>query len=245
MNSAVTHISPDLFEDLYICLRQEEGRLYTDEEVARLPVVDTGHRYHKEWGIRKQSCKKLLNYIKSKGKFLRILEVGCGNGWLCGQLATIGKTAVTGIDINGMELKQAERVFANIPNLNFRYGSLADTYPQDEKFDLIIFAASIQYFASFKQVVQAAVERLTLQGEIHILDSHFYQQQQLPAARQRTKAYFDSIGFGRMAPHYFHHALSELEHFQYKILQDPLDWKNKFFINQNPFYWVAIKNRYS
>ena len=110
---------------------------------------------------------------------------------------------------------------------------------------MILFAASIQYFPSLKQIIQIALEHLTLQGEIHIMDSAFYQLQDAAAARQRTKEYYEALGFAAMADHYYHPNLTELETFQFKILHHPHSWKNKLSIKKNPFYWITIKNRYS
>ena len=245
MSSPITHTAPNEFEQLYICLRQKEGRIYSDEEVAVLPFIHNTHPHYKEWAIRKHSCKALLNYIKQKGNVLNILEVGCGNGWLSAKLAKEIDVKVTGLDINTKEMEQAKRVFNMVPGLNFIYGSLQDDFLKEEKFDMIVFAASIQYFQSLKQTINLAIEHLTLLGEIHIMDSPFYQQPEIETARQRTKAYYSSVGFTEMADHYYHHTFTELETFQYKILHHPHSWKNKLSIKKNPFYWIVIKNHYS
>ena len=70
------------FEQLYIKLRNQEKRIYEDEEVAWLPDVSEDNIHKKEWRIRKASCQKLTHYLSSKKRALKILEVGCGNGWL-------------------------------------------------------------------------------------------------------------------------------------------------------------------
>ena len=76
------------FEQLYVDLRSNEQRIYSDEEVAWLPDVDEDHVHKKEWQIRKVSAEKLVQYLKHKKRPLKILEVGCGNGWLSCQLST-------------------------------------------------------------------------------------------------------------------------------------------------------------
>lgn len=245
MNSYTTDIDVKEFEKIYTRLRQKEGRMYSDEEVADLPLINSTHQHYKEWVIRKHSCKALLSYIKQKGNFLNILEVGCGNGWLAAQLARAVDAEVTGLDINSQELEQAKRVFFKIPNLHFIEGSLQTDHLKDKKFDLVIFAASIQYFPSIREIINMAIEYLTLQGEVHIMDSPFYQQHELEAARQRTKDHYHALGFAEMAGHYNHHTLTELDIFQYKILHHPFAWKNKLSIKKNPFFWITIKNKYS
>ena len=230
------------FEKLYISLRKKEGRIFTEKEIRKLPDVSKTHPHFKEWKIRKNSCTKLLKYVKQKRGICNILEIGCGNGWLSAQLSEIANVQVTGIDINRIELKQAKKVFASKRNLNFIAGDIRIGIPGDKKFDLIVFAASIQYFDSIKEILNASLQYLTLQGEIHILDSHFYLPEKIFAARQRTKNYFSGIGFPEMAAYYFHHSVRELQAFNYKILYNPRSWLNKISFRNNPFYWVIIKN---
>ena len=245
MNSSAAYTAPDKFEQLYTQLRQKEYRIYTDEEVALLPEIDSMHPHRKEWSIRKNSCRALVSYIKNKNTITSILEVGCGNGWLSAKLAKAADAEVTGLDINSPELEQAKRVFKKVPDLNFVNGTLQSDELLDKKFDMIIFAASIQYFQSLEHIINQALEHLTLFGEIHIMDSPFYLQQEMDAARQRTKEHYSKMGFPQMAAHYFHHSINELGNFQYKILHHPYSWKNKLSIKKNPFYWISIKNRYS
>jgi ubiquinone/menaquinone biosynthesis C-methylase UbiE len=232
------------FAKIYSLLCKKEGRLYSNADIATLPFIYASHLHYNEWLIRKHSLKALQSYITNKKIFSNILEVGCGNGWLCARIAKETNAAVTGLDINSGELQQAECVFRNIPNLNFINGSLQNESLQDEKFDMILFAGSIQYFPSLKKLVETAVEHLTLQGEVHIMDSPFYQQQEIPSARQKTEAYYNSLGLNAMNNYCYYHTLNELENFQYKILHHPNSWKNKLSIKKNPFYWITIKNRY-
>jgi ubiquinone/menaquinone biosynthesis C-methylase UbiE len=238
MTNTVAYNTTEEFDQLYFRLRQKEGRIYTDADVATLPFIYKSHPHYNEWVTRKHSQKALLSYIKNKKTFTSILEVGCGNGWLSAGMAKSIDAEVTGLDINTYELEQAKRVFRNIPNLNFINSPLQSGSLKHEKFDMIIFAASIQYFSSLKQIIQIAIEHLTLQGEVHIMDSPFYQIQETAAARQRTREYYKALGFEAMANQYYHHQLAELENFQYKILHHPNSWKNKLSIKKNPFYWI-------
>ena len=237
-------LSKNEFEKLYISLREKEGRKFSDKEIASLPVVASSHPYFKEWKTRRNSCNKLLKYIKEKGQVCDILEVGCGNGWLSARLSQATRGEVTGIDINTIELKQAKKAFASKRNLNFIAGDIRSGILADKKFDLIVFAASIQYFKSVKEIINTALQYLTLQGEIHILDSHFYFPQEIFRAQQRTKKYFSEIGFSGMSKYYFHHGLRELQSFNHKLLYDPHAWINKLLFRKNPFYWIVIKNNY-
>jgi ubiquinone/menaquinone biosynthesis C-methylase UbiE len=232
------------FEKLYVALRFQEGRIYSEEEIAQLPVITASDPHYKEWLIRKNSCNKLKRYIKQHPKICNILEVGCGNGWLAAQLASVIKGLVTGTDINALELEQAWRVFNKMPNLNFIEGDIHEAILGDNKYDLIVFAASIQYFKSLTEILNTAAKYLTLQGEIHIIDTHFYKSSEIPLARVRSKNYFTEKGFPRMADYYFHHNIRELETFSFTVLHDPGSTMNKLLFNKNPFHWIVVKNNY-
>lgn len=167
-----------------------------------------------------------------------ILEAGCGNGWLCSQIAKAITGNVTGLDINKPELEQAKRVFTEQKNLAFITGGLESL--QQKKFHVIIFAASIQYFSSLHTTLTAAFKILHPKGEVHILDSHFYKLSELPGAQRRTEAYYSKMGFPGLAPFYFHHSFEELKLFKHKFLYKPNSVFTVFNKNKNPFPWICI-----
>lgn len=233
------------FEELYIALRLKEGRIYSEDEIGELPVVAVSHPHYKEWLIRKRSCNKLLRYIERHGHICNILEIGCGNGWLSAQLSSCAGAKVTGLDINTVELEQARRVFHSVPNLKFTEGDIRSGILADEKFDLIVFAASIQYFESLEEILKIATRYLTLQGEIHIIDSHLYQPYEIAAAKQRSRKYFTDMGFPEMTGLYFHHCINGIDSLHFFMLYNPNSWINKLLFPRKPFHWLVIKNQYT
>jgi SAM-dependent methyltransferase len=239
-NSIANH---DGFQEQYIALRKKENRLYTDEELRQLPLIAVNHPHYREWLARKRSLDKLIKYIQGRKRPVKILEVGCGNGWLAHRLAEIPGTMVTGFDINLVELQQAMRVFGKKPNLQFRAVSPFSFKHNEKPYDLVVFAASIQYFPSLDAIMYDALAHLKPGGSIHIIDSHFYDPEELTAARQRTIDHFKSLGFPGMADYYFHHSLATLSKFHYRVLYDPQSFSSKLFGGQNrsPFYWIMIK----
>jgi ubiquinone/menaquinone biosynthesis C-methylase UbiE len=244
MNATILEIqNPAAFAEKYILLREREHRIYTDEEVARLPDIDSAHPHSKEWLLRKKSSDKILEYLQKKSENLNILEVGCGNGWLCGSLSKITNGEVIGSDINVNELAQAKRVFGQISNLRFMYGDIR-SLPKMQ-FDVIVFSASIQYFDSIKKILSSALDRLTHRGEIHIIDTAFYNAKNVGLAKKRSLDYYTRLGFPDMAEHYFHHCLTDLSSFNYTILYNPFSLKNKLSKQKNPFYWIKVKNHSS
>jgi ubiquinone/menaquinone biosynthesis C-methylase UbiE len=240
INNLSISISESNFEEIYIASRQSESRVYSDEQVAQLPFVDLNHIHSDEWQSRKRSSDRLKNYLENKNNPLCILEIGCGNGWLSARLAAIKNSTVTGIDINRTELNQARRVFSMVDNIYFKEGGLKDI-AADKKFDVIVFAASIQYFPSFERIIRDSLSFLNNKGEIHILDSHFYYPKELESAKQRSLAYYYSTGFEEMAAFYFHHSYDSLRNFKYKIIFNPYCLKSKMFRKNDPFPWICIK----
>jgi ubiquinone/menaquinone biosynthesis C-methylase UbiE len=226
---------------MYMSFREKEMRVYNDDEVSHLPFIHSSHTHYKEWKIRSRSALRLCNYLESKNKPLSVLEVGCGNGWLSARLAELMNSTVTGIDINTSELTQAQRVFGDKANLHFAEGGL-ESLLYDIRFDVIIFAASIQYFHFFDDVIRNAFLHLKPMGEIHIIDSHFYQDRDLEPAKQRTQLYYESIRCSEMAGFYFHHSFESLKSFQYKLLFNPLSIRRKLFASNNPFPWICISS---
>jgi ubiquinone/menaquinone biosynthesis C-methylase UbiE len=229
------------FEELYLALRKKEQRIYTDEEVSHLPNIISSHPHAGEWPMREYSCRRLTKYLQKKEKPLAILEIGCGNGWLSAQLAHNKLWNVTGIDVNTVELEQAQRVFGQISNLKFIPGDIRQVQLQNSAFDVIIFAASVQYFPSLTEIVNETKKYLKPEGEIHIIDTVFYPEKEVESARQRSKNYYTSLGFPEAAQYYFHHTLEELKTIKAKKIYDPRAFLYKLFLRKNPFYWVSIK----
>lgn len=231
------------FEEMYISLRVKENRVYSDKQLLNLPNVDPGHAYYKEWLIRKRSCRQLQRYLTSKKRNLKILEIGCGNGWFAAQLLKVRGSKVTGIDINESELAQAERVFGGKPGISFISGDIRSGMLKEANVDIIVFAASVQYFPSLKEIVKTSLDHLAEGGEIHILDTPFYLPGDLEAARQRTVTYYASMGFPGMADHYFHHGIDELKPFRYEVLYNASSLLNKLVWRSNPFPWICVKRQ--
>jgi 2-polyprenyl-3-methyl-5-hydroxy-6-metoxy-1,4-benzoquinol methylase len=228
------------FEQLYIAVRDKEGRLYSDEQVSRLPEIEKIHPHFHEWQMRGRSSRRLINYLQKKNKPLSILEIGCGNGWLSAKMAELDGALVTGLDANKPEIEQARRVFKN-SSVRFIYNTFyMESFGKFVKFDVIVFAASFQYFPSAKAIIDDAKQLLNPGGEIHIMDTHFYDTEEAKLSASRSKNYYATMGVAEMAGHYFHHSLNCLDGFDYKIMFNPNNILNRV-TKKDVFYWIRIK----
>ncbi len=229
------------FEQLYTGLRKKEGRIYSDEELLYLPEIDQDHPLYDEWQIRKESYQRIKKYIEKNISPMKILEVGCGNGWLSHRLSSISGAEVTGIDINALEITQAQRVFSHHSHLNFLNSGI-DTI-RNHQFDLVVFAASIHYFPSLDTIIEMALTKLKRTGEIHILDTPFYKPVELADAKKRSLEHFSQLEFPEMSGYYFHHTINELRSFDPELLYQPSFFQKQIKNNKNPFPWFRIKNQ--
>jgi SAM-dependent methyltransferase len=231
-----------LFEKKYITTRSLENRLYTDEEVMKLPMITPTHTHYKEWQTRGRSARRLLRYLAGKKRPMEVLEIGCGNGWLSHLVAGIPDTRVTGLDINFTELQQAARVFNDDPNLSFIHGDLRSTGLGDESFDVILFAATLEYFPSLKKIIHRSLSYLKPGGEVHIMDTRFYRPGEIRPARMRTLAYYTSLGYPEMADFYFHHSGGDLRSFHHVLLYNPNSLTGRLLGSRSELPWIRITN---
>ena len=233
---------PTAFEGHYNTIREKEGRILSLEQIRQLPKTPGHYQHHQEWNKRIRSTARFLKYL-SKHEVQSMLDVGCGNGWLMYKTAPL-VSELTGLDINKLELEQAANVLTDCDNVTLTYGDLfkIDTAPV---YDLVLFNASVQYFPDLGQLLKRVRLFLKPKGEVHILDSPFYNDEQTAqAAKRRTQAYYENNGVGEMADFYHHHTFQDLSAFDYKVLYDPHSLIQKFkrkLMTDIPLYWISIK----
>lgn len=235
---------PGPVSERYANARAREKRLLSDEQVRILPT-GRGLWNASEWTIRAQGAERLGNLLRPATDGLRILEVGCGNGWLSALLQRDGHK-VLGLDPFTDEVEQAARVFTGGPA--FAIGEFLTTTIPVAVFDVVLFPASIQYFEDLEAVITKAISLLRPGGTIHVFDSVLYgSATHALAAKQRSAAYFTRIGVPEMAEHYHCHSLevfNTLGHVQ--VLHRPLarwHWTRLLGSPATPFTHLTIAPR--
>jgi ubiquinone/menaquinone biosynthesis C-methylase UbiE len=234
------------FENLYLKVRDREGRIYPDSIVKNLPHVESNHPLYWEWQIRGKSLNKLQTYLSQKRRSITILDLGCGNGWLANRLAQIPHCRVYAADLNQLELEQGARVFSETTSLHFIYGGIFDDVFSENSFDIILLASSGQYFSNIQKLIKRLLDLLKEAGEIHIIDSPFYTEKSAAIARQRTIDYYQELGYPEMADYYCQHRWTELAEFHYRIKYKPRSYFQGFrrrFLKKiiSPFPWIVIQ----
>ncbi|MEM6344549.1 MAG: class I SAM-dependent methyltransferase [Bacteroidota bacterium] len=226
------------FEEIYLKVLRKENRIISDAEVRELPNTFFYNLHRQEWEMRAKNHERLMRYLRKIRRPLKIMDLGCGNGWLCNHLAKIPDAEIWGVDINLSSLQQAKRVCPQ-NNVQIAYGDIFEDIFEQASFDLIILNQTIEFFPNLTQLLNRCRHFLQSEGEIHIIDSPLYQEKELESARQKTLNHFEKLGVAEMSVIYFHHSRSAIQSFDEQFLYKPSRW---FKGNESPFPWVRILN---
>jgi SAM-dependent methyltransferase len=230
---------------LYVAVREREGRLYPDDVVAGLPGVPASDPHRAEWLARGASARRLTAYFRRQRRPLRILDLGCGNGWLAAALSRLPAAAVHGVDTNGFELAQAARVFGASSEAAFAAADIFRPPFGSGTFDAVVIASSVQYFEDLGRLLAALQTLLRPGGEVHVLDSPFYHEGEVEAARARSLAYYEALGLPAMAASYHHHTWRELDGYDVSLIYNPSSLGAKLRRRlgriDSPFPWLRVR----
>ena len=227
------------FENAYLQVRQKEGRVLDVEQIRNLPYVKG--KDEELWILRRKNISRFIKYLQKKEAQLKILEVGCGNGFFSHLISQQGHQ-VTGIDVNLPELEMAAAAFGH-NTIKWMCVDIINEKPFDKEFDLVVFCAAFQYFEFPDKVINKCLEIIKPGGEIHIIDSPFYRHANINKARQSSRRYFEKQGVSSMHAYFFHHPLSSLKRFNAELMYRPSWLKIKLLMQtDSPLPWIRIRS---
>ncbi|MBK7215099.1 MAG: class I SAM-dependent methyltransferase [Bacteroidales bacterium] len=89
--------------------------------------------------------KFIIDNLPAKKEPLNILEIGCGEGNICFQMAHYGHT-VTGIDISEATIQSATRKFGSTPGLTFKVQDAEKMSAEfDARYDVIVCSEILEH----------------------------------------------------------------------------------------------------
>ena len=128
------------------------------------PVYDdTNTILYSKYG--KISCENIYNYLKDK-EYKKLLDIGCGTGYLINMLAKEYDADYTGLDLSPEMIKQAKS--KNIKNAILVEGR-SDKLPfENDTFNVVTCSQSFHHYPETDKPIQEA-KRVLKQGGLYIL----------------------------------------------------------------------------
>ena len=110
-------------------------------------------------------CKSVINTVKALEGVQTICDLGCGNGFMAGELAKLGYD-VTGVDLSKSGLQIARRTH---PSLEFVEGAIDANLTEklgDGSFDLVLSSDVIEHLYRPADLLEAASRLLKSRGRL-------------------------------------------------------------------------------
>ena len=130
-------------------------------------VSDFYDRTFADITVREDEWKWLKEHI-SRGKPLRVLDIGCGNGALLAELSPELETGV-GVDASGEMIGRGRKRFEHLGNLRFEQITEPRLPFEDQSFDLVLSFMSFRYL-DWDPIMQEIRRVLAPGGRILIVD---------------------------------------------------------------------------
>ena len=186
----------------YEAIRRAEGRGSDDPAYYRsLPFEDRTGRFQADWRIRAKSFRAFLRRVlepleRRRGRPLRVLDLGAGNGWLSYRLALRGHESVA-VDLrtNAWDGLGAHVYYdATFLPVQAEFDRLPFA---DGQFDLVVFNASLHYSTDYVVTLAEALRVLRPDGSIVIMDTPVYRRAASGAqmVRERQAEFTRKYGF--------------------------------------------------
>jgi 2-polyprenyl-3-methyl-5-hydroxy-6-metoxy-1,4-benzoquinol methylase len=149
IHSSVKHETP---ESALRFLFELDNRLYALQGEASVRYGDGLHTKHRHIDYHEFFVKNL-----KPGE--RVLDIGCGNGFLSYDMATQAEgVRVVGIEMNETNLKFAREHYRH-PNLHFIHGDALKDLP-DEKFDVVTLSNVLEHIDGRSEFLKKILKQI-------------------------------------------------------------------------------------
>ena len=128
------------------------------------PIYDeTNTILYSKYG--KKSCKNIYDFLKGK-EYKKLLDIGCGTGYLISMLSKDYNAEYTGLDLSPEMINQA--IEKNIKNARFIEGRSDELPFEDNTFDIVTCSQSFHHYPETDKPMQEA-KRVLKNGGLYIL----------------------------------------------------------------------------
>lgn len=111
-----------------------------------------------------RQAQALGRRVESLGRRdLTIIDVGCGNGWICDRLQPYGR--VTGVDFSASSIREAS---ARLPGVTFHAGDLFEIELPERSFDLVVTLEVLAHVADQSAFMQRIARLLKPEGYVFL-----------------------------------------------------------------------------
>lgn len=125
---------------------------------------------------------------------MRVLDIGCGTGAISNGIAKrVGSSGyVIGIDNTEKFIVSGKESYQNSPNLKLVHSDLFD-FQDDEGFDLIVSARTLQWLSNPKEALEKMKSLLKPHGQISILDYNHEQLEWDPLPPESMQMFYSAF----------------------------------------------------
>jgi len=157
--------------------------------------------WHQDKDIDRIDCRVALELLATRGPYGRIIEIGCGLGYLADMISQkLGTNNVLGADISATAVSKAGELF---PRLEFKVLDITCPLNLSDSFDLTVLRGCFWYlFPQIEQVIENIVKLTKPNGHVMIaqnfppLTSDFIGKETIPSPDsllERFKPYYDTV----------------------------------------------------
>ena len=145
--------------------RQDMNTLQDLQELEAWWVSKDPWNYEENGDDEKR--KGMLLYAIPRKEYRRVLDIGCGNGFITRHLP--GREII-GVDVSANAIRHARESSRGFPHIQYRQHSIFEMPVKDwsRSFDLIVVTGVLypQYIASAEKLIYAIIDELLMDGGI-------------------------------------------------------------------------------